>query len=58
MLARLFAPHVQGLQTFLTMLGSTVMIPLLLVPAMGGTTQGKPARALGWGVQRLALPAP
>lgn len=34
----------QGLQTFLTMLGSTVMIPLLLVPAMGGTTQGKPAR--------------
>ncbi|KAL4431929.1 hypothetical protein ABPG77_000196 [Micractinium sp. CCAP 211/92] len=32
---------VLGLQTFLTMLGSTVMIPLLLVPAMGGTTQDK-----------------
>ncbi|KAL4459050.1 hypothetical protein ABPG75_013915 [Micractinium tetrahymenae] len=30
---------VLGLQTFLTMLGSTVMTPLLLVPAMGGTTQ-------------------
>lgn len=28
-----------GIQTFMTMLGSTVLIPLLLVPAMGGTTK-------------------
>lgn len=29
-----------GFQSFLTMLGSTVLIPLLLVPAMGGSTKG------------------
>lgn len=28
----------QGFQTLLTMLGSTVLVPLLLVPAMGGST--------------------
>ncbi|GAB4815990.1 hypothetical protein N2152v2_003036 [Parachlorella kessleri] len=27
-----------GLQHFLTMLGSTILIPLIIVPAMGGTT--------------------
>ena len=39
-----------GMQTFLTMLGSTVLIPLLLVPAMGGDTEGK-GKGLTWGVQ-------
>ena len=29
-----------GLQHFLTMLGSTILIPLLIVPNMGGTTKG------------------
>ena len=29
----------QGFQTFLTMLGATVLIPLLIVPQMGGTTE-------------------
>lgn len=33
----------QGFQTFLTMLGSSVLIPSLLVPAMGGTSEGAPA---------------
>lgn len=28
-----------GFQTFLTMLGATVLIPLLIVPQMGGTTE-------------------
>lgn len=34
-----------GFQHYLTMLGSTVVIPALLVPAMGGTSEG--ARGLG-----------
>lgn len=29
-----------GFQTYLTMLGATVLIPILLVPAMGGDTEG------------------
>ncbi len=29
-----------GFQHYLTMLGSTVLIPLLLVPQMGGTPTG------------------
>ncbi len=29
------------MQTYLTMLGATVLIPSILVPAMGGTTNGK-----------------
>jgi nucleobase transporter 1/2 len=28
-----------GMQTYLTMLGATVLIPSILVPAMGGTTK-------------------
>lgn len=35
----------QAFQTYLTMLGSSVLIPSLLVPAMGGTTKGPPATA-------------
>ena len=34
-------PPPQGMQTFLTMLGASVLIPSILVPAMGGTTKGK-----------------
>jgi hypothetical protein len=33
---------VLGFQTYLTMLGATVLIPILLVPAMGGDTEGAP----------------
>lgn len=42
----------QGFQTFLTMLGSSVLIPSLLVPAMGGDSSG----ARIWAAVAASLP--
>ena len=45
-----FVAPLQGIQTYLTMLGASVLIPSVLVPAMGGSTKGGPelVEAAGW----------